>query len=107
MPVFSIILGNILNELGDNQSSPTDLTAKVNRIVPYFVYVGLVCLVCAYMQGFFWASAAVRQVNRLRSIYLRKVLRQDIGYFDTTGTSGFLLQGLNEDCISIQQAIGE
>lgn len=32
--------------------------------------------------------AGVRQVNRMRGRYLAAVLRQDVGYFDTTATSG-------------------
>ena len=32
--------------------------------------------------------AGVRQVNRMRAVYLAAVLRQDVGYFDTTATSG-------------------
>ena len=32
--------------------------------------------------------AGVRQVNRMRGQYLKSVLRQDVGYFDTTATSG-------------------
>jgi ATP-binding cassette subfamily B (MDR/TAP) protein 1 len=40
-------------------------------------------------------------------MYLKSVLQQDIAYFDTFGTSGALLQGLNEDCMKVQAAIGE
>ena len=32
--------------------------------------------------------AGVRQVNHMRHKYLAAVLRQDVGYFDTTATSG-------------------
>ena len=53
------------------------------------------------------APAGVRQVNRMRHRYLAAVLRQDVGYYDTTATSGRLLQGLNEDCQTIQAAIGD
>ena len=35
------------------------------------------------------------------------MLRQEIGYFDVSATSGRLLQGLNEDCITIQLAVGD
>jgi ATP-binding cassette subfamily B (MDR/TAP) protein 1 len=110
LPVFAIFLGNIMNDIGYNQSSievGKSLTEIVNNAVPYFVYIGLVCFVAAYCQSFFWSVTGVRQTNRIRSLYLKKVLTQDIEYFDTEGTSGFLLQGLNEDCNSIQKGIGE
>ena len=36
--------------------------------------------------------AGIRQTNRLRQRYLGSVLRQEIGFFDTTATTGILLQ---------------
>lgn len=107
MPVFATILGNIMNDIGFNQGDPAALTRQVNKAVPYFVYLGLGTFVGAYCQGFFWAAASVRQVNRMRAKYLSQVLHQDVTFFDTMGTSGRLLQGLNEDCISIHAAIGD
>ena len=105
--MFAIFLGNILNDIGLNQADVNVLKQKVDEAVPYFVYIGLVTFVGAYAQTFFWSATAVRQVNRIRSKYLRKVLHQETGYFDTEATSGFLLQGLNEDCNAIQKGIGE
>jgi ATP-binding cassette subfamily B (MDR/TAP) protein 1 len=64
-------------------------------------------LVLAYFQVAALTLTGVRQVNRMRHKYLAAVLRQDVGYFDTTATSGRLLQGLNEDCQTIQLGIGE
>jgi ATP-binding cassette subfamily B (MDR/TAP) protein 1 len=110
LPVFAIFLGDIMNDIGYNQTNVEggqSLTEIVNEKVPYFVYIGLICFVASYCQQFFWSLSAVRQTNRIRSIYLKSVLRQDIAYFDTEGTSGFLLQGLNEDCSAIQKGIGE
>jgi hypothetical protein len=37
-------------------------------------------------------GAGIRQTNRLRQRYLGSVLRQEIGFFDTTATTGVLLQ---------------
>jgi ATP-binding cassette subfamily B (MDR/TAP) protein 1 len=107
MPIFATILGSIMNDFGFNQDDPQALTDKVNSVVPYFAYLGIGTCIGAYCQGFFWAAASVRQVNRMRAAYVHAVLRQDVTFFDTTGTSGRLLQGLNEDCITIQSAIGD
>ena len=107
MPAFALILGKVINNLGLYTTDPDILTQKVNETVPYFVYLGIAALIGAYCQAFFWTTSSVRQVNRIRGIYLQRVLHQEIGYFDTVGTSGYLLQGLNEDCITIQAAIGD
>ena len=53
------------------------------------------------------ANAGAHQANRTRRRYLDRVLRADIAYFDKHVTTGELLQGLNEDCTAIQDAIGE
>lgn len=49
----------------------------------------------------------VRQANRIRHLYLAAVLQQEVAFFDTDTSSGKLLNGLNEDTVTIQNAIGE
>lgn len=48
-----------------------------------------------------------RQVARLRLAYLRAVLRQEIGAFDTDLTSGKIITGISNHMSIIQDAIGE
>lgn len=43
-------------------------------------------MVCGYVQVSFWAVAAERQAHRIRDMFLRNVLRQEIGWFDTHET---------------------
>ena len=107
MPVFSIIFGDVMNSFGLNIYNPSALSDSVNSQVPKFLYLGIGAAAAALIQTFFLVFSSVRQTNRMRSAYLRSVLAQDVGYFDTAGTSGTLLQGLNEDCATIQSAIGE
>lgn len=76
-------------------------------IVPQFIYIGLACWVGATAQMFFWTYTAVRQTNRIRLRYLSSVLRQEVGYFESESDPGKLMQGLNEDCVTIQAAIGD
>jgi hypothetical protein len=52
-----------------------------------------------------WTGA--RQANRVRGLYLRAVLRQDIQYFDRDATTGKLLLGLNEETLALQNGISE
>jgi ATP-binding cassette, subfamily B (MDR/TAP), member 1 len=107
MPVFSIIFGNVLNAIGLNIFDPDALKNEVNSEVPNFMYLGVASAVAAFLQTFFLVYSSVRQANRMRGAYLASVLSQDVGFFDTKGTSGVLLQGLNEDCSTVQAAIGE
>ncbi|EFN58606.1 hypothetical protein CHLNCDRAFT_34209 [Chlorella variabilis] len=107
MPLFALIFGGLVNSFGGNEDDPDALTEQVTKYSLYFVYLGVGAFVAAYLQVALWTLTGVRQVNRMRGQYLKSVLRQDVGYFDTTATSGRLLQGLNEDCQTIQLAIGD
>lgn len=48
-----------------------------------------------------------RQVSRLRLAFLRAVLNQEIGAFDTELTSGKIISGISSHMRIIQDAIGE
>jgi ABC-type multidrug transport system fused ATPase/permease subunit len=48
-----------------------------------------------------------RQLARLRLAFLRAVLSQEIGAFDTDLTSGKIISGISNDMSIIQDAIGE
>jgi len=109
-PVFTIIFGDILDDIAINYyvfRNTEALTESVSATVPKFMYLGVGGMVAAFLQVFFLIYSSIRQTNRIRETYLKTVLQQDIGYFDTFGTSGALLQGLNEDCMKVQAAIGE
>jgi len=51
--------------------------------------------------------ASERQLVRLRLAYLRAVLNQEIGAFDTELTSGKVISGISNHMSVIQDAIGE
>lgn len=48
-----------------------------------------------------------RQANSIRSLYLKTILRQDIGFFDTETTAGEVIGRMSGDTILIENAIGE
>ena len=51
--------------------------------------------------------AGMRQANCIRHAYLASVLRQEVAFFDTETSSGKLLHGLDEDTVTVQNAISE
>lgn len=48
-----------------------------------------------------------RQAARIRGLYLRAILRQDIAFFDKEMTTGQVVERMSGDTILIQDAIGE
>ena len=54
-----------------------------------------------------WTMAGERQSARIRSLYLKSVLRQDIAFFDTEMTTGEAVSRMSSDTVIIQDALGE
>lgn len=48
-----------------------------------------------------------RQAARIRSLYLRAILRQDVAFFDKEMNTGEVVGRLSGDTVLIQDAIGE
>lgn len=48
-----------------------------------------------------------RQAARIRSIYLKTLLRQDVGFFDQENKTGEIIERMSSDTVIIQDAMGE
>lgn len=48
-----------------------------------------------------------RSAQRIRTKYLRAVLRQDISFFDTKISTGDIMHGISSDVAQIQEVMGE
>jgi len=48
-----------------------------------------------------------RQSARIRSLYLKTILKQDIAFFDTETNTGEVIGRMSGDTILIQDAMGE
>lgn len=54
-----------------------------------------------------WMYASERQAARLRLAFLKSVLSQEVGAFDTDLTGGKIISGISNHMSVIQDAIGE
>lgn len=48
-----------------------------------------------------------RQAARIRSLYLKTILRQDVGFFDQESKTGEIVERMTSDTVVIQAAMGE
>ena len=48
-----------------------------------------------------------RQAARIRSLYLKTILRQDVGFFDKEINTGEIVGRMSGDTVLIQEAMGE
>lgn len=54
-----------------------------------------------------WMMTGERQAARIRGLYLKTILKQDITFFDTETTTGEVIGRMSGDTILIQDAMGE
>lgn len=48
-----------------------------------------------------------RSAHRIRNLYLRAVLRQDITFYDTKVSTSDIMHGISSDVAQIQEVMGE
>lgn len=58
------------------------LRDRVTTLAYYGIAVGAVLFVASFLSNIIWNVTALRQVKRLRVIFLGAVLRQEVGYYD-------------------------
>lgn len=54
-----------------------------------------------------WMITGERQAARIRSLYLRTILRQDVAFFDKETNTGEVVGRMSGDTVLIQDAMGE
>ncbi|KAF9621373.1 hypothetical protein IFM89_020032 [Coptis chinensis] len=97
MPVMSIIFSQLLNSFGGTASS--NIVPEISKVCLNFVYLAIGTGIAAFFRE--------RQAARIRGLYLKTILRQDITFFDTETTTGEVIGRMSGDTILIQNAMGE
>ncbi|CAK7348533.1 unnamed protein product [Dovyalis caffra] len=106
MPLMTLLLGDVINAFGNNQLSKnmTDLVSKVSL---KYVYLAVGSGIAAFLQVTCWIVTGERQASRIRSMYLKTILRQDIAFFDKETNTGEVIGRMSGDTVLIQDAMGE
>ncbi|CAG2104143.1 unnamed protein product, partial [Medioppia subpectinata] len=68
--------------------------------------IGLAFLLCGYVMVSTFSTAANNQTQRIRILFFRSILRQDISWFDTK-TSGDFATKVTADLDKIQEGVGD
>uniref|UniRef100_A0A0E0A2D2 MDR-like ABC transporter n=1 Tax=Oryza glumipatula TaxID=40148 RepID=A0A0E0A2D2_9ORYZ len=103
--IMTIIFGQMVDAFG--KSSPGNILHQVNKAVLYFVYLGIGSGIVCFLQVSCWSVTGERQATRIRSLYLKTILRQDMAFFDKEMTTGQVISSISTDTTLIQGAIGE
>ncbi|GFP93633.1 ABC transporter b family member 4 [Phtheirospermum japonicum] len=104
-PLMTILFGQLMNSFGVNQTQ--GIVAVVSRISLKIVYLAIGCGVAAFLQLACWMITGERQAARIKSLYLRTILRQDVAFFDKETNTGEVIGRMSGDTVLIQDAMGE
>ncbi|XP_021745208.1 ABC transporter B family member 11-like [Chenopodium quinoa] len=106
MPLMAILVGDLVDAFGQNQNTK-DVIHVVSKVSLNFAYLAVGALVAAFLQVACWMVTGERQAARMRNLYLKTILRQDIAFFDKEITTGEVIGRMSGDTVLIQDAIGE
>ncbi|KAL9540007.1 hypothetical protein MBANPS3_009935 [Mucor bainieri] len=105
-PVSILIYGSFISTLTNSLSDTSQLVDTTLPLIHTMVYMGTASLVAAYISTCFWILTGESQARRIRSLYLKSVLHQDMSWFDQS-KEGSLNTRLASDTQLIQDGISE
>eukprot|EP01018_Ginkgo_biloba_P027753 Gb_07563 [translate_table: standard] len=107
LPWYSLLFGRLVNSIGHGSNDKNAMLHEVQQICLYMVGLSVIVMIGAYLEVTCWTMAGERTARRIRTKYLRAVLRQDITFFDTRIGTGDIMHSLATDVTQIQEAMGE
>ncbi|CAB4303787.1 unnamed protein product [Prunus armeniaca] len=107
MPIMTILVGEMSDSFGTNQNNTHIGLSVVSKVSLKFVYLAIWAAVAATLQVGCWMVTGERQAARIRALYLKTILRQDIAFFDMETNGGEVVGRMSGDTVLIQNAMGE
>ncbi|KAK4482118.1 hypothetical protein RD792_009257 [Penstemon davidsonii] len=104
-PLMAFLFGELADAFGRNQNDR--VMPLVSDVSLKLVYVALGCGTAAFLQVACWMITGERQAARIRTLYLRNILKQDISFFDKEVNTGEVIGRMSGDTVLIQDAMGE
>ncbi|KAJ3685942.1 hypothetical protein LUZ61_015106 [Rhynchospora tenuis] len=104
-PMMTFIFGDVINAFGGGTDQ--NVVHRVSKVILNFVYLGIASGVASLLSVTCWTITGERQAARIRELYLKSILRQDIGFFDKEMTTGQVVERMSGDTLLVQEAIGE
>ncbi|KAJ4924302.1 hypothetical protein JOQ06_000542 [Pogonophryne albipinna] len=83
-----------------------DIEYEMTNFALYYVGIGAAVFVLGYFQISLWVRSAARQIQVIRNLYFRQVMRMEIGWFDCTSV-GELNTRMSDDINKINDAIAD
>ncbi|KAL9325738.1 hypothetical protein ACSQ67_006383 [Phaseolus vulgaris] len=88
MPLMTILIGDAIDAFGGNADNKQTVVHEVSKASLKFASIGAGAFFAAFFQVSCWVITGERQAARIRGLYLKAILRQDISFFDQETNSG-------------------
>ncbi|PSR97839.1 ABC transporter B family member 11 like [Actinidia chinensis var. chinensis] len=105
-PLRAVLLGEVIDSFGEIVNT-RQVVHQVSKVALKYVYLAVGSGVAAFFQVVCWVVTGERQAARIRSLYLRTILRQEIGFFDKEINTGETIGRMSGDTFLIGDAMGE
>ncbi|XP_027347109.1 ABC transporter B family member 11-like [Abrus precatorius] len=105
-PLMTVVFGNLIDAFGGH-TNPEEVVHDVSKVAVKFVYLGVGSFIGSYIQVSCWIVSGERQAARIRGLYLKAILRQDVSFFDMETNTGEAVGRMSSDTILIRDAMGE
>ncbi|KAG5004084.1 hypothetical protein JHK86_028223 [Glycine max] len=106
LPLMTLLFGQMIDSFGSNQRN-TNVVEEVSKVSLKFVYLAVGSGLAAFLQVTSWMVTGERQAARIRGLYLKTILRQDVAFFDKETNTGEVIGRMSGDTVLIQDAMGE
>ncbi|KAL8043491.1 hypothetical protein ABFX02_09G123600 [Erythranthe guttata] len=108
LPWYSFLFGKFVNKLALGQDQDkNEMMKEVDKICLLMTGLAVLVSLGAYLEITCWRMVGERSAHRIRTEYLRGVLRQDIGFFDTEISTSDIMHGISSDVAQIQEMMAD
>ncbi|XP_045431366.1 bile salt export pump isoform X4 [Pipistrellus kuhlii] len=83
-----------------------DIESEMVKFASYYAATAVAVLIAGYIQICSWVIASARQIQKMRKLYFRKIMRMEIGWFDCNSV-GELNTRFSDDINKINDAIAD
>ncbi|KVI00847.1 AAA+ ATPase domain-containing protein [Cynara cardunculus var. scolymus] len=113
-PLMTVIFGQLINSLATSDSS--NVTDNISKVCIVYLYLAIGIGIASFFlfKDMFscaevscWIISGERQSIRIRGLYLKALLGQDVEFFDTQTSTGEVIERMSSDPIIIREALGE
>lgn len=104
-PIMALLFGNVVDTFSTTDHS--HMVHEVSQVCVKLSYLAIGSGTAAFLQFFCWTITGQRQAARLKTLYLKALLSQEIGFFDTEISMGQVIGMMSGDAITIQDVLCE